>query len=60
MKYDFWDKQKLADEILAIAENPALRETLRNNAHQEYRKISWNQVAKKCLRVYNSVKRKRN
>lgn len=60
MKYDFWDKQKLADEILAIAENPALRETLRNNANQEYRKISWNQVAKKCLRVYNSVKRKRN
>ena len=60
MKYDFWDKQKLADEILAIADNPALRETLRNNARQEYCKISWNQVAKKCLKVYNNVKHKRN
>ena len=55
MKYDFWDEQKLADEILSVASNPALKETLRHNAIQEYRKISWNQVAKKCLKIYNKT-----
>ncbi|MDO5451823.1 MAG: glycosyltransferase family 4 protein, partial [Candidatus Saccharibacteria bacterium] len=61
LKYDFWDKRKLADEILAVAANPALKQTLRDNVRQEYNQISWNKVAKKCLHVYNKVERhKRN
>ena len=61
LKYDFWDQKKLADEILAVAENPALRKTLKNNISTEYRKISWEQVAKKCLKIYNkTAKHKRN
>ena len=60
MKYDFWDEQKLADEILAISNNPSLRETLIKNVHQEYHQITWDQVAKKCLKVYNNIKQKRN
>ena len=61
LKYDFWDKQKLADEILAVAASPALKESLQENVQNEYRKISWNQVAKKCLKIYNeTVKHKRN
>lgn len=60
MKYDFWDEQKLADEILAIAGSQALRETLRDNVKNEYHQISWQQVAGKCLKVYNKVKHKRN
>jgi glycosyltransferase involved in cell wall biosynthesis len=60
LKYDFWDEQKLADEILAVAANPALKETLQQNVKQEYHKISWNQVAKKCLKIYNkTMKHKR-
>ena len=61
LKYDFWDEQKLADEILAIADSPALKQSLQENIKYEYRKISWNQVAKKCLKVYNrTIKHKRN
>ncbi|MBP5648063.1 glycosyltransferase family 4 protein [Candidatus Saccharibacteria bacterium] len=61
LKYDFWDKQKLADEILAVANNSALKESLQENVQNEYRKISWNQVAKKCLKIYNRIiKHKRN
>ena len=60
MKYDYWDERKLADEILAIAENHILRQTLQENVHHEYNKISWNKVAKKCLKIYNNVKLKRN
>jgi len=60
MTYDFWDQEKLANEILSIAENPALLKTLQENVHNEYHKISWNEVAKKCLRIYNNtVKHKR-
>jgi glycosyltransferase involved in cell wall biosynthesis len=59
LKYDFWDEKKLADEILAVAESRPLRETLRENAKNEYTKISWNKVAKKCLKIYNKAKHKR-
>lgn len=60
LKYDFWDQKKLADEILAVANNHALRYCLQENVKQEYRKISWSQVAKKCLRIYNgTIKHKR-
>ncbi len=53
MKYDYWDERKLADEILAIADNPVLKQSLVENVRSEYNKISWQQVAKKCLKVYN-------
>lgn len=60
LKYDFWDEKKLADEILAITKNPALKTELTKNIKNEYNQISWNKVAKKCLKVYNStVKHKR-
>ena len=61
LKYDFWDERRLADEILAVADSPALQETLRNNIAKEYNQISWDKVAKKCLAVYNKTrKHKRN
>lgn len=61
MEYDFWDEEKLADEIVAIAKSKALRGTLRDGILKEYRRISWDDIAKKCLRVYNEVYRhKRN
>ena len=61
MTYDFWDEKKLADEIVSIAENPALKKELQENVKNEYHKISWNEVAKKCLKTYNkTIKHKRN
>lgn len=55
LKYDFWDRKKLANEILAVAENPALKKSLQTNIKQEYHRISWDKVAKKCLKVYNEA-----
>ncbi|MBR3157184.1 glycosyltransferase family 4 protein [Candidatus Saccharibacteria bacterium] len=55
MKYDFWDEDKLADEILAIANNQPLKDSLKKNIKEEYRKISWDQIAQKCLRIYNKT-----
>ncbi len=59
LKYDFWDEDKLADEILSITENEALMKTLKENVGHEYRQISWDKVAKKCQKIYNNVKHKR-
>ena len=59
MNYDFWDEKKLADEILAIAQNPALKNSLVTNVKQEYHQISWDDIAKKCLSIYNKNMRKR-
>ena len=55
MCYDFWDTEKLADEILAISSSQALKNTLRKGISREYRKISWADVAKKVEKVYNKV-----
>ncbi|MBR2695580.1 glycosyltransferase family 4 protein [Candidatus Saccharibacteria bacterium] len=54
-RYDFWDEEKLANEILAIAKSSALKATLQSSIHNEYRKISWEDVAQKCLKVYNNI-----
>ncbi|MBQ3431131.1 glycosyltransferase family 4 protein [Candidatus Saccharibacteria bacterium] len=56
-KYDFWDEDKLANEILAIAASPALRKTLQTNIKNEYSKISWDDIAKQCLDVYNKLRK---
>ena len=55
LEYDYWDEVKLAEEILAIAGNPALKKVLQNNIQHEYNQFSWDEVAKKCLKVYNDT-----
>ncbi len=61
MKYDFWDEQKLADEIVAIAKSKALSDELHTGILKEYHRISWDDVAKTVEKVYNEVsKHKRN
>ena len=61
VRYDFWDEDKLAGALVNIAESPALTETLRDGIKREYGRISWDDVAKKCVQVYDDVKKnKRN
>lgn len=55
MEYDFWDEEKLADEIVAISKSDALKNTLMRGISEEYRKISWQDVAKQVEKVYNKV-----
>lgn len=57
LNYDFWDEDKLADEIVAVAESKILKETLKEGIKAEYLKISWDDVAKKCMQVYNEVEK---
>ena len=55
MSYDYWDTEKLADEILAIASSKGLKKILQDGIVREYRKISWPEVAKRVEKVYNEV-----
>lgn len=61
VRYDFWDEDKLAGALVNIAESPALVNSLRDGIKHEYARISWDDVAKKCIQVYDDVKKhKRN
>ena len=55
MEYDFWDEEKLANEIVAVSKSDALKTILQKGISSEYLKISWDDIAKKCLSVYNEV-----
>jgi len=56
-RYDFWDEDKLADQIIAIATSPSLKAEMQHDIMCEYSKISWNDVAKKCLSIYESARK---
>lgn len=54
-RYDFWDVDRLADQLVGIATSPALKESLRTNVRLEYDRISWHDVAKQCVSTYSSL-----
>ena len=56
-KYDFWDIDTLADQIIGIATSRALAETLRENVRREYKKISWTDVARQCMYLYHRLRK---
>ncbi len=51
-RYDFWDVDRLADQIVGIATSPSLAHELRVNARREYARISWHDVARQCIELY--------
>jgi glycosyltransferase involved in cell wall biosynthesis len=58
-RYDFWDINRLADQIVAIASSPALKETLRDNVSKEYYLLSWTDVASKIMGHYSHAASRR-
>lgn len=55
MKFDYWDVNKLADQIVNIAESPALQASLKENVKKEYSKLSWQDVARQCIDLYERL-----
>jgi glycosyltransferase involved in cell wall biosynthesis len=51
-RYDFWDTDVLADQIVAIATSASLAHELRENAKHEYARLSWHDVARQCMDLY--------
>ena len=57
-RYDFWDTDRLADQIVGIATSPSLGHELRQNIRNEYSRISWHDVAEQCMDLYQNVRKK--
>lgn len=53
-RYDFWDTDRLADQIVGIATSDSLKNDLKKNVTNEYARLSWNDVAGTCLRIYKT------
>ncbi|TAH33168.1 glycosyltransferase family 1 protein [Candidatus Saccharibacteria bacterium] len=52
LKVDFWDIERMADQITSVIQNPALPETLQHNALREIRGLHWGQSAEKVTNLY--------
>lgn len=52
MRFDFWDAEKLANTILAVAEHNALRTMLADGAKSEVERLSWQSATQKLLNIY--------
>ncbi|MDB5167693.1 MAG: putative Glycosyl transferase, group 1 family [Candidatus Saccharibacteria bacterium] len=55
-RYDFWDVDRLADELVGIATSDSLRNALKDNVKREYDRISWQDVARDCMRIYSALR----
>lgn len=54
--YDFWDVDRLADQIVGIATSNALQSSLKNNVMNEYARLSWHDVAEQLINMYGDVR----
>jgi glycosyltransferase involved in cell wall biosynthesis len=52
LKVDFWDVDRMADQVLSVLDRPDLRESLRRSGAAEIRALTWDRTARRCLDVY--------
>lgn len=55
-RFDFWDADRLADQMIAIATSPSLASELRDGVKREYAHLTWDDVAVKCRNLYAKSK----
>ena len=52
LKVDFWDVEQMANQIVAVVQNPSLAEELQHNASRELAGLSWKKSAQKVIDIY--------
>jgi glycosyltransferase involved in cell wall biosynthesis len=52
MRFDYWDIDHLADEMVGIALSPSLQRELKRNVAREYDQTSWGDVARNINNTY--------
>ena len=57
LKFDYWDVDKLAGDIVKVAQSPELQASLKENVKKEYANISWGDAARQCLTLYETAKK---
>jgi glycosyltransferase involved in cell wall biosynthesis len=53
LKVDFWDTDDMANKIVALVQNDALRDELHANSFREYMSHSWDESADKLFDIYH-------
>jgi glycogen synthase len=54
--YDFWDTDRLADQIVGIATSDALQLSLKQDVMREYARISWHDIAEQLVDMYQKTR----
>ena len=52
---DFWDVDKMANNIMAILEYPVLSDTLSTKATQDLVELTWENQAQKVWDIYHEI-----
>jgi glycogen synthase len=52
LKVDFWDTDRMADQILSVLARPRLGEIMKRMALAEIRGLTWDSAALQCMRLY--------
>lgn len=55
MRFDYWDTDKLADEIVGIATSSSLSGELKDNVGREFNRVSWSDIAEIITHVYKKT-----
>jgi len=55
LKVDFWDIDEMANKIVAVLRHRPLGATLREHGNFEVRKLSWQDSARQCMDIYDSL-----
>lgn len=55
-RFDFWDTETLANQLVGIALSPSLATSLKKVVKDEYSRISWDDVATKCIDLYGRTR----
>lgn len=57
LQFDFWDTQRMADQIVAVAQHEVLHATMKQMVNDEYSKMSWHNAADTFLETYRSLQK---
>lgn len=52
LKVDFWDEDKMADEILSVVSNEGLQASLHTNSYAEFLGLTWHDSAEEIMKLY--------
>lgn len=55
LRADFWDIDDMADKVISVLENDALKFTLSKQGKEEVRKVDWKKAAQKCILLYSKL-----
>lgn len=52
LRYDYWDVDALAEQIVRVTTQPGLKQQLQQDIKKEYTRLSWYDIADRCIASY--------